>query len=376
MQFFQGRLAIKIFQSKVFYWSTIPALVLGSLIIAYFLSIRDFPVFPNKQNFEYSVYSDSTAGGNTAIIKKLITDSIIQLDFKIGNKINSSYAGINIGPKEIKSAGLGRYNQMSIRLKGKGINGIGISLVTKNHLKKSDIKDQDILFYQIFKISQEVNLYQINIDKFEIPGWWGEANRFEDASTIKPDLKNLLTININSAFTPNNGQIQSIEISSILFSRNNKPLIIFILTLEFIFILLAFIALYTTEKNRENKKIITIAYKPVENKNNETSKSDFIDFMNNNFQNCELTLDFVSSETGISQRRITNVVQNQFGCNFKSYINRLRINESKRLLLETELNIGEIAFKVGFNNQTHFNRVFKSELQISPTEYRDKNKKR
>jgi AraC-like DNA-binding protein len=377
MQFLQGRLAIKILQSKLFYWCTIPALVMGTLIIAYFSSIQDFPVFPNSQYFRYSFYSDSTAGGNSTIIRKLITDSIIQLDFKIGNKSNvSSYVGINIGPKEIKTVGLGRYNQMLIRLKGKGINGIGITLVTKNHLKKSEIKDQDILFYQIFKISPEVNLYQINVDRFEIPGWWGEANRFEDASIIKPDLKNLLTININSAFTPNDGQIQSIEISSILFSRNNKPLIILILGLELVFILLVFIAFYTTEKNRENKKIITIAYKPVENKNSETSKSDFIDFMNNNFQNCELTLDFVSSETGVSQRRITNDVQNQFGCNFKSYINRLRINESKRLLLETELNIGEIAFKVGFNNQSHFNRVFKSELQISPTEYRDKHKKR
>ena len=108
----------------------------------------------------------------------------------------------------------------------------------------------------------------------------------------------------------------------------------------------------------------------------ESSKSDFIDFINNNFQNSELTLDLVSSETGVSQRRITNEIQNQFGCNFKTYINRLRINESKRLLINKELNIGEIAFKVGFNNQSHFNRVFKSEVQISPTEYLDKNKKR
>lgn len=147
-----------------------------------------------------------------------------------------------------------------------------------------------------------------------------------------------------------------------------------IIALEFTFILLVFFALYVIERIRENRQIITITYKPIENRNIETSKSDFIDFINNNFQNSQLTLDFVSSETGVSQRRITNDIQNQFACNFKSYINRLRINESKRLLLEKDLNIGEIAFRVGFNNQTHFNRVFKSEVQISPTEYRDKHK--
>jgi AraC-like DNA-binding protein len=125
---------------------------------------------------------------------------------------------------------------------------------------------------------------------------------------------------------------------------------------------------------REKKQTITITYKAIENKTIESPKSNSIDFINNNFHNSQLTLDFVSSETGVSQRKIANDIQNQFACNFKTYINRLRINESKRLLIETELNIGEIAFKVGFNNQSHFNRVFKSELQISPTEYRDRNK--
>jgi len=376
MQLFQGRSVVKLLQSKLFLWSTIPALVLGLLIFVYFSSIKDFPVFPNSQIFGYKFYSDSNAGGDSKILKQIITDSVIKLDFQISNKINAPYAGINIGPKESKSINLKQYNQLTIRLKGYEINGIGIALVTQNSLKRSGNKSQEILFYHIFKISSGINTYKISMDKFGVPDWWGENNRIEDASILKPDLKNLEAINISSAFTPNTGRIQSLEIYSLAFSRNNKPLITLIITLEFAFILLVFAALYIIERIRENKQIITIAYKPIESRNIETSKSDFIDFINNNFQNSELTMDFVSEATGVSQRKITNEIQNQFACNFKSYINRLRINESKRLLLETELNIGEIAFKVGFNNQSHFNRVFKSEVLISPTEYRDKNKKR
>jgi AraC-like DNA-binding protein len=374
MHFFQGSWAIKILKSKLFFWCTIPALVLGTLFLAYFSGIKDFPAFPNNQTFEYKFYSDSTAGGNSKIIQHVINDSIIKLDFQISNKINAPYAGLNVAPKESKYINLGHYNQLTIRLKGNEINGIGIALVTQNSLKKSDNKNQEILFYHIFKISSGINTYKISMDKFEVPDWWGENNRIEDASTIKPDLEYFGTINVSSAFTPNTGKTQSLEIYSIKFSRNNKPLITLIIALEFLFILLVFTALYIIEKIREKKQIITITYKAIENKNIETSKSDFIDFINNNFQNSQLTLDFVSGETGVSPRRITNDVQNQFGCNFKSYINRLRINESKRLLLEKDLNIGEIAFRVGFNNQTHFNRVFKSEVQISPTEYRDKYK--
>jgi len=145
-----------------------------------------------------------------------------------------------------------------------------------------------------------------------------------------------------------------------------------ITAVELLFILFVFTVIYIMEKMREKKQMVTITYKAIEKINVESPKADFIQYINNNFQNSELSMVIVSGETGVSQRRITNEIQNRFGCNFKTYINRIRINESKRLLLEKDLNIGEIAFRVGFNNQTHFNRVFKSEVQISPTEYRDK----
>lgn len=374
MQFLQGNLVKKILHSKSFFWSTIPILVLGIVILTYFVSIKDFPVFPNSQNFEYKFYSDNSADNNTKIIKQLVTDSIIQLDYQISNKTKNPYAGVNVGPKGSKSINLGRYNQMTIKLKGDELNGIGIALVTQNFLKENKDKSLEILFYHIFKISPGVNTYRINTNKFQIPDWWGENNRIEDASAIEPNLKNLEAINVSGAFTSNNGKMQSIEIYSMAFSRNNKPLISMIVAFELLYVLFAFFAFYLTEKIREKKQMITISYKAVENKNVETSKSGFIDFINTNFQNSQLTLDIVCNETGVSQRRITNEIQNQFGCNFKTYINRLRINESKRLLGKKELNIGEIAFRVGFNNQSHFNRVFKTEMQISPSEYRDKHK--
>lgn len=375
MHILQGKLVSKTVRSKLFLSTTTATLVIGVLIFMYFYSMKDLTVFPNNQIFKYEFYNDSAAGGNSKILKQLITDRLIRLEYKIGNKISSPYLGLNVGPKESKSINTEPYNQLVIRLKGHKINGIGIALVTQNSFKKKDKKNKNILFYHIFKISEGINTYKISIDKFEIPDWWGENNRIEDASTIRPDLKNLEAINISSAFTPNTGENQSLEIYSITFSRNNKPLFILLLILEFVIILIVFILLFSVKRIQTGEKTITISYKAIDSDPTTATKSDFIDFINTNFQNSELTLDFVSGKTGVSQRKIATDIQNQFACNFKSYINRLRINESKRLLIETNLNIGEIAYKVGFNNQSHFNRVFKSELQISPTEYRDKTRK-
>ena len=58
------------------------------------------------------------------------------------------------------------------------------------------------------------------------------------------------------------------------------------------------------------------------------------------------------------------------GLNFTDYLSRIRIEQSKNLLLNPNLRVSEIAFEVGFQSLTHFNRVFKNTVGQSPTRYR------
>jgi AraC-like DNA-binding protein len=58
------------------------------------------------------------------------------------------------------------------------------------------------------------------------------------------------------------------------------------------------------------------------------------------------------------------------GINFTDYLSRLRIERAKNLLLNPNLRISEIAFEIGFQSLTHFNRVFKRIIGQSPTDYR------
>ena len=58
------------------------------------------------------------------------------------------------------------------------------------------------------------------------------------------------------------------------------------------------------------------------------------------------------------------------GINFTDYVSRVRIESAKNLLLNPNLRVSEIAYEVGFQSLTHFNRVFKKLLGQSPTEYR------
>lgn len=58
------------------------------------------------------------------------------------------------------------------------------------------------------------------------------------------------------------------------------------------------------------------------------------------------------------------------GVNFTEYVSRVRVEKARNLLLNPNLRVSEIAYEVGFQSLTHFNRVFKKLLGQSPTEYR------
>jgi AraC-like DNA-binding protein len=56
---------------------------------------------------------------------------------------------------------------------------------------------------------------------------------------------------------------------------------------------------------------------------------------------------------------VRKIFHDKTGETIVTFINNFRINEAKRLLRETDLNINEIALRLGYNNNQSFNRFFK-----------------
>lgn len=83
-----------------------------------------------------------------------------------------------------------------------------------------------------------------------------------------------------------------------------------------------------------------------------------------------LRLSHVAKAVNTSTFYFCKMFKKVTGINFTDYLSRVRIEKSKHLLLNPNLRVSEIAFEVGFQSLTHFNRVFKKILGQSPTEYR------
>lgn len=84
----------------------------------------------------------------------------------------------------------------------------------------------------------------------------------------------------------------------------------------------------------------------------------------------DLNMAVVSNYVSMNYSLFSYAFKQYTGKNFVNYLKELRMEEAKRLLAETQLRVVEISQQVGYENEKHFMKIFKSVCGVSPTEYR------
>ncbi|SEA82983.1 Two-component response regulator, YesN/AraC family, consists of REC and AraC-type DNA-binding domains [Pseudobutyrivibrio sp. ACV-2] len=94
-----------------------------------------------------------------------------------------------------------------------------------------------------------------------------------------------------------------------------------------------------------------------------------VSYINENYAT-DLNMAVVSNHISMNYSLFSAEFKNYTGTNFVNYVKDLRMNEAKKLLIETDLKVNEISAKVGYDNEKHFMKSFKVYAGVSPSEYR------
>lgn len=86
--------------------------------------------------------------------------------------------------------------------------------------------------------------------------------------------------------------------------------------------------------------------------------------------NTPLSLEEVAAHVHLHPSYFSTMFKNVTGSSFKEYLNKIRIEESKLLLLNTDFSIIDIAIAVGFEDQSYFSKVFKKFTGTTPKQFR------
>ncbi|AEM79469.1 PocR ligand-binding domain-containing protein [Thermoanaerobacter wiegelii] len=94
-----------------------------------------------------------------------------------------------------------------------------------------------------------------------------------------------------------------------------------------------------------------------------------IDYIKKNYKK-GLTLEEVARYVYLSPNYFSKLFKEEVGMSYTDYLNKLRVEESKKYLMRLDLNILDVALMVGFQDQSYFTRVFKKYEGISPGQFR------
>ena len=86
--------------------------------------------------------------------------------------------------------------------------------------------------------------------------------------------------------------------------------------------------------------------------------------------NENITLNMLAEQFYLHPNYLSRLFKEKSGDNFVDYLTKVRMDKIKELLLNTDHKIIEICYMVGYNNSRYFNKVFKQNTGMTPSEYR------
>ncbi len=107
----------------------------------------------------------------------------------------------------------------------------------------------------------------------------------------------------------------------------------------------------------QNVKHVDVIYKTME-------------YVRENYMD-KISLAQVSANVHISPSYFSKVFKEEMGRNFNTYLNEVRIDNSKRYLLDDTIPLVNVAFLCGYEDQSYFSKVFKKMTGMSPGKYRE-----
>ncbi len=318
-----------------------------------------------------SAYCDSLESGTTQIHFFRISDTALSISYTLHNSYKFPYAGIAIEPETNYFPNLSAYDYIDLDLSTSSSRSVQFFL----NVYEPGITMKDIPLsyrYVLYEVQAKHNagIQRLWLKDFKTPIWWYPLVNLSEKDLGEHRLDKIAKFSFSNGVIQPLNERETITIRSISVGKNYYPFITWaLISLALYYTLLALVIYYRKRISGIHSKVIPYQQLKVEDTGDKTLNK-IVEYLFSNYTNPELSLTDMAHELGFSARKISDEIKEHYNLSFKQYINNIRFSEAKRLLKESNLPINEIAYKVGFNNISHFNRAFRQYCNCSPQEYR------
>ena len=107
--------------------------------------------------------------------------------------------------------------------------------------------------------------------------------------------------------------------------------------------------------------------------NDEILMDKIMKAINNRIEDPQLNVEELGIEVGISRAHLHRKMKELIGMTPSDYIRNVRLRKACEILKKPDVDITQVAYKLGFTSQPHFSTAFKKFTGVSPSEYRSHN---
>lgn len=331
-------------------------------------------IYPDSkfvQNYDVHTYHEQT---RKSICDVQIKNNEINFTYELRNHEGFPFAGCFIRKKDSTQSiiNVSNFNQLVIDISSKEGKRLPILLKMKYppYFDKEDFRELSLEYVLEY---EEPGTYRINLNEFKIPSWWIREHGVKKESIDASQYTELMFFVVESCESIATDVKDEITLKEIRFEHNNLQVFIN----AFVFLFIGFTGLIIQRNSNRKEKIEPSMSEKLVTERSSEPKSEIapIDkmesYIQEHYDNPELDAKILSKATGVSTREMGKIFKTSTGLSFKSYLNRVRLNEVKQLLKSSDLSISEIAYRCGYNQIPHFNRIFKKDTGLSPKEFRE-----
>lgn len=220
---------------------------------------------------------------------------------------------------------------------------------------------------------------EVKLQEFETPDWWLQEKGLELADK-RYDLGKALGFAIVNSLQSPRDTLSEVSING-LVGIERRPVFVYLSLVITVVLWVAMLwwgfMLYAQQlvaKARERMKedMPLTAYQKLSISTQvDKTKRSLLLFLAKEYADPEISLDMTTERLGINRSKINSILKEELGMTFTAYINKLRLTEAARLLGEyPDETISQIAYRVGFNNPSYFNKLFKETYGCSPKHFK------
>lgn len=309
-----------------------------------------------------TAYNDSQIGGTSQVVHcTLSTDSVLEFTAVLDSGATYPIAGVRLEPKG-RVWNFASYDFVTISLSPKS-SDFNFTLTSFVEGLSSGNDPNNHRYHQMDYSADGSSQISFAIKDLQTPAWWYPLNNIKREDIGKPAYDKITAVIFSNHPNAEVGDTISFAINSVTLSRNRlKPLILLLVSL----LLTGLYILFSRfQKGRYRTILIKEGIEKTQSKNERVLIT-----IGTLFSESKLTIEKVSQASDVSVYHIRNILKEEFDANFLEYLKIVRVEKMKQLLSETDKDIKEISFSVGFSHASTATRSFKEILGVTPSDFR------